>query len=234
MMYVRPPQLIVGSRMLYICWKPADRDGVASLVPSELTPVDDRIVYMNQYVVDDVAQVSNAGSEDTFGSYSLTYLGADLAGLDTEAGVPGRWWTHYLNSSPNMIKYAEEHGVPTASGRTELDLSGDQLVATTYSEGQPVIRTTCTVRLGNLVRANGQLRYVTRVDGELMSGRYPFVADLAEEFSVDSLEFLDPSHPVYQMRPADPLTITFGFYTPSMSFCYPGGEGPLNQAPHGL
>jgi len=234
MIMVRPPQLIVGSRMLYICWKPADPDNVAALVPSELTPAGDRIVYMNQYVVDDASQVSNAGSDEAFGAYSLTYLGVDLAGLDTEAGVPGRWWTHYLNSSPNMIKYAEEHGVPTASGRTEVDLTGDQLVATTYSDGRAVIRTTCTVRLGNLIRASGQLRYVTRVHGDLMSGRYPFVADLAEEFEVTSLEFLDPEHPVYQMRPADPLTITFGFYTPSMSFCYPGGEGPLNEAPHGL
>ena len=28
-----------------------------------------------------------------------------------------------------------------------------------------------------------------------------------------------------QLRPADPLTVTFGFYAPSISFCYPGGEG---------
>ena len=234
MLLVRPPQLIVGSRMLYISWEPSDPGAVAKLVPADLTPVKGRTVYMNQYVVDDASQLSNANSIETFGSYSLTYLGVELEGLDTEEGVPGRWWTHYLNSSSNMISYAQERGVPTSTGHTELELSGDRLVATTYDGDSAIIRTTCSVRLGKLVRANGQLRYVTRVNGDLMSGRYPFVADMAEEFSVKSLSFLDQSHPVYQMRPADPLTITFGFYSPSMSFCYPGGEGPLNTAPHGL
>ena len=62
-----------------------------------------------------------------------------------------------------------------------------------------------------------------------MSGRYPFVMDGAETFAVESVEFLDPSHPVYALRPADPLTVTFGFYSPSISFCYPGGEGPLGS-----
>ncbi len=31
------------------------------------------------------------------------------------------------------------------------------------------------------------------------------------------------------LRPADPLRVTFGFYSPSISFCYPGGEGPLGS-----
>jgi len=44
---------------------------------------------------------------------------------------------------------------------------------------------------------------------------------------VVSLEFLDPSNSVYALRPADPLDIKFGFYSPSSSFCYPGGQGPL-------
>ncbi len=29
------------------------------------------------------------------------------------------------------------------------------------------------------------------------------------------------------LRPADPLQVTWGFYSPNASFCYPGGEGPL-------
>ena len=37
------------------------------------------------------------------------------------------------------------------------------------------------------------------------------------------------THPVHALRPADPLTITFGFYSPAISFCYPGGEGPLGS-----
>ena len=184
---------------------------------------------MNQYVVDEAGQTSSVGSPDGFGAYSLTYLGVDLAGLDTEDGVPARWWTHYLDSSPNMIRYAAEHGVPAGSGETTLDLGGGTLVATTVAGGAPVIRTTARVEVGAPARETGQLRYITRVDGQLVSGRYPFVADLAESFEATALEFLDPEHPVYALRPAEPLAVTFGFYSPSISFCYPGGEGPLGS-----
>jgi hypothetical protein len=68
------------------------------------------------------------------------------------------------------------------------------------------------------------------VDGGLVSGRYPFVGDFAERFEATSVEFLDPAHPVHPLRPREPLTTTFGFYSPSISFCYPGGEGPLGTA----
>jgi hypothetical protein len=42
---------------------------------------------------------------------------------------------------------------------------------------------------------------------------------------------LAPGHPVYALRPADPLEVTWGFYSPKASFCYPGGEGPLATMP---
>src|SRR5579884_1240591 len=126
---LHPPQLITNSRMLYLVWIPADPDGVAKLVPEGLTPAEDGACYMNQYVVDRADQTSAVGGEG-FGAYSLTYLGADLAGLDTEAGVPGRWWTHYFNSSEAMSRYARAHGVPAGEpGRTTLELDGDRLVA---------------------------------------------------------------------------------------------------------
>ena len=102
-------------------------------------------------------------------------------------------------------------------------------MGTTSIDGSPVIRTTATVELGNRVRANGQLRYITRVDNEFHSGRYAFVADIAETLTIESIEFLDPNHPIYQLRPADPLTVTFGIYYADMYFCYPGGEGPLGS-----
>ena len=230
--FAHAPQLITDARMLYLVWKPADPDAAAALVPAGLTPTDGSLCYMNQYVVDDESQISSAGEPDSFGSYELTYLGVDLAGLDTEAGVPARWWTHYMNSSEAMNRYAAAHGVPVAAGRTELGLDGRTLTATTISGGTPVIRTRCDVVVGDPARGTGQLRYITRVDGELVSGRYPFVADFAAEFEVVSLEFLDSSHPTWDLRPADPLEVTFGFYSPAISFCYPGGEGPLGSA-HG-
>jgi hypothetical protein len=185
------PQLITGARMLYLVWIPDDPSTAAALVPKELRPEARRSVFMNQYIVDGAEQTSNAGLPGAFGAYSLTYLGADLQDLDAQPGTPGRWWTHYFNSSPNMIAYAKKRGVPAGAGETQLDLRGDQLTATTTLNGAPVIRTTCTVNLGAGQHASGQLRYITRVDGQLVSGRYPFVMKAAERFHVDKLEFLD-------------------------------------------
>ena len=59
------------------------------------------------------------------------------------------------------------------------------------------------------------------------SGRYAYVGDIVAPFEVLSFEFLAPDHSSYSLRPADPLEITFGFYSPSSSFCYPGGVEPL-------
>ena len=223
------PQLITDARMLFIVWIPADPAAAARLLPDGLTGADGYPVYMNQYIVDDENQTSAAGDPDGFGAYSLTYLGVELAGLDTEAGTPGRFWTHYFDSSPNMIDYAAARGVPAGEGQTTLELGGGKLVATTVVGGTPVIRSTARVDIGTPLGATGQLRYLTRVGGELVSGRYPFVAKVAESFEVESVEFLDVSHPVSTLRPADPLEITFGFYSPAISFCYPGGEGPLGS-----
>ena len=93
---------------------------------------------------------------------------------------------------------------------------------------------TCSVVVGKGQHANGQLRYVTRVGGELVSGRYPFVMKAADTFKVDKLEFLNTAHPVYALRPKSPLEVSFGFYSPDITFCYPGGEGRLGTAPHGI
>ena len=224
------PQLIFDSQMLYLVWIPADPEAVARLVPEGLVPRSDGAVYMNQYIVPDAMQTSNgAEAVDPFGEYSLTYLGADLAGLDTEAGVPARWWTHYFNSSEPMIRYAAERGLPAGSGRTTLEVTNDSVVATTFVDDQALIRTTARIDASEPARTTGQLRYITAVDGDYVSGRYPFVADLAGGFTVTSLEFLDPDHEIYVFRPADPLNVTFGFYSPSITFCYPGGEGPLGS-----
>jgi hypothetical protein len=216
--------------MLYIVWLPADPEAAAALVPDELEAAPGAPVYLNQYVVDDAAQTSNAGSADGFGAYSLTYLGVDLAGLDLEDGTPARWWTHYFDSSTTMVRYAAAHGIPAGAGETELELDGGTLVATTRLDGEEAIRTTSRVNVGTPPRAAGQLRYITRVDGQLVSGRYPFVMDAAQAFEAQSVDFVGGGpESLGALRPADPLRVTFGFYSPSISFCYPGGEGPLGS-----
>ena len=134
-MALHAPQLIVGARMLYLVWLPADAEAAAALVPQGLQAAAGSPVFMNQYVVDEAAQTSNAASTEGFGAYSLTYLGVDLAGLDTEDGTPARWWAHYFDSSPNMIRYATAHGVPAGAGETELELATGTLVATTTLGG---------------------------------------------------------------------------------------------------
>ena len=145
-MTLHAPQLITAARMLYAVWLPADPAAAAALVPEGLSAREGAPVFMNQYVVDDAAQTSGGAHPDGFGAYSLTYLGVDLAGLDTEDGTPGRWWTHYFNSSPPMIAYARARGVPATDGRTALELSGSRFVATTWGEGgQELIRTTAHV-----------------------------------------------------------------------------------------
>lgn len=213
------PQLVINSRMLYFGWVPADPDAVAALVPDGLTPMANRQVFMNQYVVDTPEQTSG------FGAYSLTYLGPDLEDAYAPDGVtPGRWWTHYFNSSPVVRDYASARGVPATVGTTTIEIHGKELTATTTSDGVPVIRT--TVRVGHKLgeTSRGQLRYLTEVDGAKVAGNYPFISEPVEDFEVLALEFLDPTHSVYALRPADPLQVTWGFYAPRASFAYPGGE----------
>jgi len=222
MTVLEAPQMVASSRMLYFTWVPAQPGAVAALLPDALTPVENRQVFMNQYVVDSEQQTSG------FPAYSLTYLGADVAGHDTPDGaVPGRWWTHYFNSSPEIREYAIARGVPATPGETTLELDGKRLVATTFADGVEVIRSTARVGKASGAIGRGQLRYITEVDGTLTAGLYPFVAELVDPFEVLTLEFLEPDHPVSALRPAQPLEVTWGFHSPRSAFCYPGGEGPL-------
>ena len=141
--------------------------------------------------------------------------------------MPGRWWTHYYNSNADMRAYATERGVPAEPGETVLEISDGVLTATSSADGTEIIRT--TARVGDEIAgvARGQLRYITDVDGTLTSGLYPFVLSAVTPWEVLSFEFLEPNHPVSALRPADPLQVTWGFYSPSSSFWYPGGVEPV-------
>lgn len=222
------PQLVVNSHMLYTSWIPADPAACAAFLPRALRPAANHAVYMNQYVVD------AAGQTTGFGAYSLTYLGLDLADQNAPDGVtPGRFFTHYFNSSPIVRAYAAERGVPASPGGTTLEVEGTVVTATTSIEGVPVIRTRATIgsRTPDLT-LTGHLRYITRVGERLVAGNYPYVGELVTSFQVTSIEFLAPDHPVYALRPASPLQVVAGasFYAPRDSFVYPGGVEDIGPA----
>ncbi|GAA2712580.1 hypothetical protein ACFY2R_09100 [Micromonospora olivasterospora] len=222
------PHLVVHSRMLYVRWLPADPDAVAALLPPGLRARADGEVFMNQYVVDDDAQTSGVGA------YSLTYLGVSLAGADAPGGaVPGGWWTHYLCSDPRVGRYAAARGAPATDGHTRLTERGGTLVAQTEVNGGPLIRAQVHVGDTGHVVLSGHHRYLTARGECLVSGVYPYVAEPVSPFEVEAVTFLDRDHPVYPLRPANPLVITAGFYSPRASFAYPGGESPVAPLPVG-
>ncbi|SCL24355.1 hypothetical protein GA0070624_2905 [Micromonospora rhizosphaerae] len=222
------PQLVVNSRVLLFSWLPADPDAVAALVPAGLRPRPDRQVFLCQYVVDDASQTSG------FGAYSLTYLGVSLVGLDPPEGdTPAGWWTHYLASSPVVREYAAARGAPAGAGQTSLDVRGEQLTAETRADGRPVIRVRARVGHTSHVIRSGHHRYLTARNGELVSADYPYVAEPVTPFEIESVEFLAPEDPVYPLRPANPLTIAWGFYSPRVSFAYPAAQNALDAPPTG-
>ena len=229
---VLSPQLITGAQVLYICFEAEDQAALADLVPAGFEMADPGTVFLNQYRVAREEQHSNAGFPGGWGPYSLTYMGVELAGHDLYEGMPARWWTHYYNSSPTMHAYAGAHGIPAKSGgRTELDISGREVVATTYLDGKPAIRSHATFDPAVSAPVPGQLLYLTRRAGEFELGRYPFVGGAMEGIEVRAVEFLDPGSPFYGLRPKQPLNVTFAVYFPELAFCYPGGQQKLGDPP---
>lgn len=213
------PQLVINSRMIYSSWIPADPKAAAALLPNRLKPAGP--IYMNQYVVDSEEQTSG------FGAYSLTYLGLDLAGLTAPDGVtPARFFTNYFNSSQIMREYVLERGVPATPGSTTVEVHGHDLEATTSVDGVPIIRTRAKVGKKIGVVARGHLTYVTQLGGKLMAGNYAYIGDLVDPFELQSVEFLAKDHPVWAIRPAQPLQVVTGssWFAPKDSFVYPGGE----------
>ena len=213
------PQLVINSRMIYSSWIPADPKAAAALLPSRLNPAGP--IYMNQYVVDSEEQTSG------FGAYSLTYLGLDLAGLTAPDGVtPARFFTNYFNSSQIMREYVLERGVPATPGSTTVEVHGHELEAVTSVDGVPIIRTRAKVGKKIGVVARGHLTYVTQLNGKLIAGNYAYIGDLVDPFELQSVEFLAKDHPVWAIRPAQPLQVVTGssWFAPKDSFVYPGGE----------
>lgn len=212
------PQLVLDAHMLRSWYVPADPEAAAALLPSGLRALDNVQVFLNQYVVETDEQTSG------FGAYELTYAGLNLAGHDV-GGLPAHWLCHYLNSNAAMNGYVSQRGFPLAEGRTRVVRNGEQVTATTEVDGRPIIRTIARIgeRTGML---RGQIGYITEIAGAMTLGRYPFVAEMADPMEIVSIEF-DPDHPIYVLRPEQPLEIALALYLPRISFAYPGGEVAL-------
>ena len=214
---VLSPQLILDAHMLRSWYVPADPEAVAALVPERLRALDNRQVFLNQYVVETDEQTSGIGA------YELAYAGPNVVGHDV-GGFPAHWLGEYVNSSPRVRDYTSERGFPVSEGgRTRVVRDGDLVTAATEVAGTPIIRTVARVGDRTATLA-GQIGYMTDVSGTLVLGRYPFVAEVADPIQILSIEFPEPSHPIYAFRPAQPLEIVFGLYAPRISFAYPGGE----------
>ena len=213
------PQMVINSRMLYTSWMPADPEAAGRLLPAGVPMAGP--VYMNQYVVDRDEQTSG------FGAYSLTYLGLDIADMtDPEGVLPGRYMLFYFNSSERMREYTtREYGLPAEPGGTVVEVSGGTVTATTTVGGADLIHCEAAIGDGIAMVARGQLTYVREHQGRLMAGNFPYIADMADGFEVRSIELLDADHPVYALRPADPLQVqtAVSFFSPDDSFVYPGG-----------
>ncbi|WP_433528556.1 hypothetical protein ACQPYA_19625 [Micromonospora sp. CA-263727] len=211
------PQLVIDSRMLCIGWLPADPDVAVASVPASLNPRSDRRVIFSQQVVDD--EVQSPG----FGAYDLTFLGIALTETDNVGGVSqSGWGTHCLISSRRLLGHARARGIPAMPGRTAIHEQHDKLVTETRLDGVPVIRTSC--RIGNTPRAmqSGHHQHFVRRDGHTTSIVYTYMAELVAPFEIESVEFLEPEHPIYALRPANPLDIAWAFYSPRTAFAYPG------------
>ncbi|MFR9775313.1 hypothetical protein ACL02O_04545 [Micromonospora sp. MS34] len=218
------PQLVVNAPTLLFSWLPADPDAVLALVPAGLRARHDRQVFLCQYVVDDESQTSG------FGAYSLTFLGVSLEDMDPPDGeTPGGWWTHYLASSPLVRQFACARGAPATAGATVLEVRAGRLTTETRADGGPLIRVVARVGHTGTEAYNGHHRYLTARDGELVITDYPYVAEPVSPFEIESVEFLDPEHPAYALRPANPLQVCWGFYSPRVSFAYPAQPNRLDE-----
>lgn len=214
-----PPQLVVQCRMLHFGWVPADPEAVAARVPTGLRPLDNRQVFMHQYVVDDDVQTSGLGS------YSATCLGSELDEVESpERPGRSRWYTHHLSSSPAVRAEAAARGAPAAAGRTLITVHGQTLVAVTEADGVELIRTTARIGQTGTRTVRGHMRYLGTVAGRRTTASYPYVFEPVTPFEIESLEFLAPEHPVFALRPANPLEMLWGFYSPRSSFAFPGSE----------
>jgi len=140
--------------------------------------------------------------------------------------TPARFFTHYFNSSEVMREYVRERGVPASPGKTTVEVNGHELEATTFVDGVAILRTRARVGKKIGVVARGHLTYVTRLNGKLMAGNYAYIGDLVDPYELQSVEFLAKDHPVWALRPAQPLQVVTGssWFAPRDSFVYPGGE----------
>ena len=208
-----PPHIIAEIHGIYMAWVAEDREAVARLVPQGLEPAPDGVVSL--------FQGAQAGAYTSWGGLvTITHAEVELQGRDALDGrLRGRWWALYLNSDPFYLAGAKMLGVPgAAEGRTELALDGDLLTATTFEDGRGIIRTTARVGAEPVGPFGVQARYL--VPGEGFPSILVPVAAPAYAVTVQDVQFLEPSHPSYALRPAKPLQLAWTIYSPRLSYAF--------------
>jgi hypothetical protein len=221
------PQRVLDGRMSVTSWVPANPDACARLLPGSLEPAESRAVCLIQSVVDPAEQTTGPDS------CSATCLGLDVAGhFAPDGATPARFITHHLNSSERVRAYVRGRGIPAATGFTTVEVKGGVMTATTYDGATAIIRTRASVGDAPRTVAAGRLRCITPADGRLVSGLYPYLGELATPYEVLSIEFLEPGHAVYALRPAAPFQLVPAscFYAPLVSFAFPGEQGGTETA----
>ncbi len=216
------PQMIVNSRMLAFGWVPDEPARVLSLIPEGLRSLPDRRVFAMQYVVDSAVQTSGLGA------HSATIIGVELDRMSPDRLSPLRLWTHAIASTATVREQLAGLGLVVDAGLTTIALRNDSVVASTMVDGatEPVLRATCKIGLPTRFEG-GQQGHVVRVDGAVVEGVHPWIATLSERWELQSIEFLDPSHPIAPLQPGRTPRPTWGQYSPNTSFCLPGqGAGP--------
>ena len=130
-----------------------------------------------------------------------------------------------MNGDPWYLAGARALGVPGAdSGRTDIVVDDDRLIATTYRDDNPIVQTTARVGSESMGPAGGQFRYLVPGEG-LPSILVPY-ACAAYPFELLDVEFLDHSDPSWALRPRRPIEVAWSVYSPRFSYAF-GAPLPL-------
>jgi len=235
--FIPAPQMIDNVQQVITQYK-ADRDVLEEALPDGFTPHPENTLQLNMYT----ASSSQTSHLDDF---RLSYLCIELAdhdaraisGVEGEVPLPGRYWVGYFNSSPEMLGFTRDAGIPAQHGVTSWEWNGDHLTSTLDIDGDTCI--TLETEAANpegdsyepVDRFKGHLNYYSHRQAPTAQGGgteidqiiwypIPFAGDVYPA-DPESLEFSFPDG--HRMSKFEPQEVTDIFYA-NMTFTYPQGR----------